>query len=160
MKNKLLLFVLGLFFCLLPIENIYAEDEGFSAYLFTYFTGDSGKEESIRFALSNDGFKYKALNHNNPVIGSDTISDKGGVRDPHIMRSNDGNTFYMVATDMKSAQGWNSNHGIVMLKSQDLVHWTHSKVDIKIRFNEFTPKSSARRSVSLRWIKTNLLTCK
>jgi hypothetical protein len=72
------------------------------------------------------------------VIGSDTISDKGGVRDPHILRGNDGNTFYMVATDMKSAQGWNSNHGIVMLKSQDLVHWTHNKVDIKARFNEFS----------------------
>jgi GH43 family beta-xylosidase len=113
------------------------EDEGYSAYLFAYFTGNSGDQEAIRFAISRDGYNYKALNGNQPIISSALISDKGGVRDPHILRGVDGNTFYMVVTDMKSAQGWSSNHGIVLLKSTDLINWTYSKIDIKATYPEF-----------------------
>ena len=118
-------------------EVTIPEDEGFSAYLFVYFTGNSNDQESIRFALSNDGYTYKALNNNLPVLGSDTISEKHGIRDPHILRGVDGKTFYMVATDMKSANGWNSNNGMVLLKSNDLVNWKSSKVNIGTTFPEF-----------------------
>jgi hypothetical protein len=115
-----------------------AEDEGYRAYLFAYFTGNSGNQEAIRFAVSRNGYNYKALNGNSPIINSADISDKGGVRDPHILRGADGNTFYMVVTDMKSAEGWSSNHGIVLLKSTDLIHWTHSRIDIKATYPEFS----------------------
>ena len=108
------------------------------AYLFAYFTGNSGSQEAIRFALSFDGYNYKALNNNNPIISSEEISRMGGVRDPHILRGIDDTTFYMVVTDMKSALGWNSNHGIVMLKSGDLVKWDHTAVDIAEEFEEFS----------------------
>ncbi|MDD4431776.1 MAG: hypothetical protein PHF61_10300, partial [Bacteroidales bacterium] len=108
------------------------------AYLFSYFTGNSGSQEAIRFALSFDGYNYKALNNNNPIISSEEISQMGGVRDPHILRGIDDTTFYMVVTDMKSALGWNSNHGIVMLKSNDLLNWDYSAVDIAAEFDEFS----------------------
>lgn len=114
------------------------EDEGYSAYLFAYFTGNSGDQEAIRFAVSRDGYTYRALNGNQPIISSALISSKGGVRDPHILRGADGSTFYMVATDMKSDDGWSSNHGVVLLKSTDLVSWTHSKIDIKASYPEFS----------------------
>jgi len=113
------------------------EDEGFSAYLFVYFTGNTGDQEAIRFAVSRDGYNYKTLNGNQPVISSAAVSATGGIRDPHIYRSVDGNTLYMAATDMKSALGWSSNHGIVMMKSTDLINWTSSKIDIKAVFPEF-----------------------
>lgn len=113
------------------------EDEGYSAYLFAYFTGNTGVQESIRFALSHDGYTYQALKSNLPVISSDTISDTGGVRDPHILRGADGKSFYMVVTDMKSANGWNSNHGMVLLKSNDLINWTHSRIDMHTAFPQF-----------------------
>ena len=45
----------------------------YSAYLFVYFTGNDKKEEAIRFALSNDGYHYRALNNNNPVVNSADI---------------------------------------------------------------------------------------
>ncbi|MCW3089415.1 MAG: beta-xylosidase [Ferruginibacter sp.] len=106
----------------------------YSAYLFAYFTGNSKSEEAIRFALSNDGYHYRALNNNNPIISSEKISSTGGVRDPHILRGKDGKTFYMVATDMVSAKGWNSNRAMVLLKSADLVHWTSSVVNIQTKF--------------------------
>lgn len=92
-----------------------------SAYLFVYFTGNDIKEEQIRFAVSTDGYNYKALNNNQPVIKSSEISITGGVRDPHILRSQDGKTFYMVVTDMVSVKGWSSNRGMVLLKPKGTV---------------------------------------
>lgn len=116
------------------LEVCIEEDEGFSAYLFAYFTGNTGNEEAIRFAISSDGFNYKSLNGNNPIIGSDTISDKGGVRDPHILRGVNDGYYYMVVTDMKSSEGWSNNHGIILLRSNDLINWTHSRIDFKARY--------------------------
>ncbi|NDW18961.1 T9SS C-terminal target domain-containing protein [Dysgonomonas sp. 216] len=119
-------------------DIVIPESEGYSAYMFAYFTGNTGNEESIRFALSNNGYKYTALNSGNPVIGSDSISEKKAVRDPHILRGHDGNTFYMVVTDMKSSNGWSSNNAMVFLKSTDLVNWTHSKVNVATLFPAFS----------------------
>jgi arabinoxylan arabinofuranohydrolase len=106
----------------------------YTNYLFAYFTGNSKSDEAIRFALSKDGYHYTALNSNQPIISSAEISSTGGVRDPHILRGEDGKTFYMVATDMVSALGWNSNRAMVLLKSTDLVNWISSVVNIQQRF--------------------------
>ncbi|ANI89080.1 arabinosidase [Arachidicoccus ginsenosidimutans] len=103
----------------------------YSAYLFVYFTGNDKKDESIHFALSKDAFHYIALNHDHPVISSAKISSTGGVRDPHILRGEKDSIFYMVATDMVSANGWNSNRALVMMKSKDLIHWKSSVVNIQ-----------------------------
>lgn len=111
-----------------------AGSKGNVAYLFTYFTGNSKADEAIRFAISADGYHYKALNNDKPVISSEKISSTGGVRDPHILRAEDGKTFYMVATDMVSADGWDSNRAMVLLKSTDLIRWTSAVVNIQKRF--------------------------
>lgn len=108
--------------------------KSYTAYLFAYFTGNEKAEEAVRFALSTDGYRYIALNDNRPVIASDSISSTGGIRDPHILRGEDGKTFYMVATDMVSAKGWNSNRAMVLLKSTDLIHWTHAVVNIEQQY--------------------------
>lgn len=109
-------------------------EEPYHAYLFTYFTGNQKSQEAIHFALSTDGYHYRALNGNKPVIASETISSTGGVRDPHILRGADGKTFYMVVTDMVSANGWSSNRAMVLLKSTDLINWTSSVVNIQQQF--------------------------
>lgn len=111
-----------------------AANEKYTAYLFTYFTGNAKAGESIHFALSNDGCNFRALNTNKPILSSEKISETGGVRDPHILRGADGKTFYMVATDMVSALGWNSNRGMVLLKSNDLINWTSSAINFQKRF--------------------------
>ena len=113
------------------------KNKKYEAYLFTYFTGNRVPEEQIRFALSLDGFKFNTLNNNNPVIKSADISRTGGVRDPHILRCEDGKTFYMVVTDMTSHKGWDSNRGMVLLKSNDLINWTSATVHIPEVFPEF-----------------------
>ncbi len=105
-----------------------------AGYLFTYFTGNDPLDESIHFALSRDGLNFKALNDNAPVIDSRLISETGGVRDPHILRSEDGKTFYMAVTDMTSCKGWDSNRGLTLLKSDDLINWTASPINIQKRY--------------------------
>ena len=102
----------------------------FSGYLFAYFEGSGDKQEELRFAVSEDAQNWYALNGNRPIIASDSISESGGIRDPHILRGEDG-CYYIVATDMHTfdpKQGWGANPGIVMMKSTDLVNWTHAKV--------------------------------
>jgi len=130
--------VLSVWLCLLvlqPIAPVYSQKKiKANAYLFAYFTGNRGNEEAIRFAISADGYNYKALNNGEPVINSAEISSTGGVRDPHILRGADGKTFYMVVTDMVSAKGWDSNRAMVLLKSTDLVKWSSSVVNIQSRF--------------------------
>lgn len=102
----------------------------FAGYLFAYFEGGGeGKlQEQLRFAVSEDAQNWYALNGNRPVIASDSISESGGIRDPHILRGEDG-CYYIVATDMFTVKnGWKENPGIVLLKSKDLVNWTHGKI--------------------------------
>ena len=109
-------------------------EKDYVAYLFTYFTGNSADQEAVRFAVSYDGYNYKALNADKPVLDSKEISSTGGVRDPHILRCEDGKTFYMVVTDMVSAKGWTSNRAMTLLKSADLVNWTASVINIQKKY--------------------------
>lgn len=137
MRNRVYLLLLS---CLLPwllmsqpVTGKVVEKD-YVGYLFTYFTGNHISEEAIHFAVSLDGYNYWALNNNKPVIDSKTISSTGGVRDPHILRCEDGKTFYMVVTDMVSGNGWDSNRAMVLLKSTDLVNWSHSVVNMQKRY--------------------------
>lgn len=113
-------------------SNIREKD--FAGYLFAYFTGNDVKDEAVCYALSRDGYNFIALNNNNPILDSKEISSTGGVRDPHILRGEDGNTFYMVLTDMTSSKGWDSNRAMVLLKSDDLINWTSSIVNIQQKY--------------------------
>jgi arabinoxylan arabinofuranohydrolase len=109
-----------------------------TAYLFTYFTGNEATEEAIHFAISKDGFNFRALNKDQPVLSAAQISSTGGVRDPHILRAADEKTFYMVATDMQVAKfGWGPNTAMVLMKSKDLIYWTSHVVDIAKLFKPF-----------------------
>ena len=50
------------------------------AYLFVYFTGNSVEEQRISMAISSDGYKFKALNDNEPIIEQELGT--GCCRDP------------------------------------------------------------------------------
>lgn len=105
----------------------------FTGYLFAYFegSGDKDKQEQLRFAVSENAMDWFALNNNQPVLPSSEISNTGGIRDPHILRREDGKGFYLTATDMfANKNGWAHNPGIVMLRSGDLTNWTHSVIDL------------------------------
>ena len=42
--------------------------ENLTKYLFCYFTGNEPERERVHFAVSEDGFHFRALNEGRPVI--------------------------------------------------------------------------------------------
>lgn len=110
-------------------------------YMFCQFVGNRPEEERIHFAVSADGYNFKPLNKNQPVI----IQTKGKkcVRDPYIMRGK-GGFFYIIGTDMKSDEGWTSNHALVTWKSANLVEWTDETIlDMRDSGGEFANTTRA-----------------
>lgn len=123
MKTRTLMLIAAI---MMSAASLQAKKE-MTAYLFTYFTGNAPEQEQICYALSEDGWNYTPLNDGKPVIASADIARTGCVRDPHILRGEDG-YFYMVVTDMKSSLGWASNRGLVLMRSKDMVKWKTSTV--------------------------------
>lgn len=126
------------FFCLLfhpPYirGQSQTQESKFEGYLFAYFegTGKGEQQEQLRFAVSADAVNWTALNGNRPILASSAISQTGGIRDPHIYRGENEDSFYMVATDMFTKKnGWDTNPGIILMKSDDLLDWKHSILDL------------------------------
>lgn len=117
-----------------PLQTVQEREKDYVGYLFTYFTGNHISEEAVCYAVSLDGSSFWALNDGKPVLDSKVISSTGGVRDPHVLRSEDGKTFYMVLTDMVSGNGWDSNRAMVMLKSENLVDWSYSVINMQKKY--------------------------
>jgi hypothetical protein len=94
------------------------------AYLFVHFTFS---DEKIYFSISkgNSALDWRELNGGKPVFSS-TIGTTG-LRDPYIVRSPDGDTFYLMATDLKwfsGAKGPDRKRYIQVWESHDLVNWS------------------------------------
>ncbi|MCD7797596.1 MAG: glycoside hydrolase family 43 protein [Clostridiales bacterium] len=110
-------------------------------YLFVYFTGNEPEKESIHFAVSEDGYNFTPVNGNEAVIGQELGT--GSVRDPYILQGVDG-CYYIIGTDMKSDDGWKSNHALVTWKSEDLITWTDETIiDIRDFGGEFANTTRA-----------------
>ena len=119
------------------------------AYLLVFF---SDPTHSLIMATSHDGYRFTAVNHDQPVIAGDTIAQQKGIRDPHIYRGPDG-AFYMAMTDLhlfaqkkgyrhtlwdrdEKTYGWGNNKGLVLMRSTDLIHWTHTQINFYKLFPE------------------------
>ena len=109
-----------------------------NAYLFSFFTD---RTHSLYLATSRDGYDFKVVNNGKPVIAGDTIAAQFGIRDPHIYRGPD-DAFYIAMTDLyvggrragvrttewdrpDELYDWGNNRGLVLMKSYDLINWTH-----------------------------------
>ena len=115
-----------------------ADQEDTTAYMFAHFTGTEGSatDEQIYFAVSEDGVEWDDMRENgDPVLSSD-IGDRG-VRDPYIIRSPEGDTFYLIATDLSIYYrgGWGNaqatttgSTNLVVWQSNDLVTWSEPRL--------------------------------
>ena len=99
---------------------IPTEEKKDVAYLFAYFLGNAPEQERLSYAVSLDGKNFHALNGGKAVWQSNAGTKC--IRDPYIFKGEDG-LYHMLATDMKSSLGWNSNRNLISAKSTDLVHW-------------------------------------
>ena len=124
----------------------------YDAYAFAYFAGESTDDgEKIYFASSKGDhpLEYDALNDGRPVLSS-SFGTKG-LRDPFIIRSHEGDRFYLLATDLKAypavdfgqAQETGSKY-MEIWESTDLVHWSnqrHVKVSSDLAGNTWAPEA-------------------
>lgn len=106
----------------------WAPDAGYAA---AYFKSDSDEKIYQAATSGNDFFTFSPVNGGNAVIASTT--DTKGLRDPYILRSKDGDKYYMVATDLciGCGTGWgpaqsNGSLKIEVWESTDLVNWTRT----------------------------------
>ncbi len=109
------------------------KEKEYTDYLFAYFTGNGANQEAISFAVSKDGFSWSALNYRRPVL----VSELGtkGLRDPFLLRSAEGDRFFLIATDLCiAADGdwWKAqtegSRSIMIWESEDLVHWSEQRM--------------------------------
>lgn len=124
----------------------------FEAYAFAYFAGESTDDgEKIYLASSkgDDPLDYDELNGGLPVLSSQFGTK--GLRDPFIIRSHEGDRFYLLATDLKAypavdfgeAQETGSKY-LEVWESTDLVNWSnqrHVKVSSDFAGNTWAPES-------------------
>lgn len=109
----------------------------YAGYLYAHFKEFPGSksQQQIYYGISKDGMDWTALNDNNAVLES-TVGDKA-TRDPYIIRSPQGDKFYLIATDqtlykygdnirwdLLSTQG---SQALTIWESTDLVHWTDER---------------------------------
>jgi hypothetical protein len=113
---------------LFAVDRASAADP-FTGYLMAHFTGESAIGEQIYFSHSKDGLHWTDLNDRAPVLLS-TVGTRG-VRDPALVRSPNSDKFWIIATDLRIANGtsWNNaaNSGstqLVIWESTDLVNWS------------------------------------
>ena len=123
--------------------------EDLAGYLLVYFKDQS---QSAYFAISADGYTFTDINGGQPVMIGAQLAEQKGIRDPHITRGPDG-AFYLAMTDLHifgkragyrdtdwerpiAKYGWGNNRAIVLMKSYDLIHWTHSDFRVDKAFPE------------------------
>lgn len=91
-------------------------DPSLNKYIFAYFSGNQGCH--LRFAVSDDGYNFEALNGGNNIATETTddivtfpaVAGKGasmgnqkGIRDPFIIRKPNNSGFYIIATDLDTS---------------------------------------------------------
>lgn len=109
-------------------------ESDYTDYFFAYFTGEGYTDgEQIYFSASQDGLHWEDLNDNAPVLVS-TLGEKG-VRDPFIIRSPEGDKFYLIATDLNiNANGdWGraqtaGSQSLMIWESTNLTDWSKQRM--------------------------------
>ncbi len=102
-------------------------------YLFAHFTGEHEKGEQIYFSISEDGLNWTDLNGGKAVVES-KLGEKG-VRDPFIVKDGESGKYFMIATDLRIAngKGWEKaqfegSKNMVVWESNDLINWGDGRI--------------------------------
>ena len=109
-------------------------------YLFVHFRETTSPEgEQVYFALSRDGFSWKALNDGKPILWA--YYGDHGVRDMTIVRDRRTGRFHIFATDLSLAYGMRGKYEhswaevsrkgskcLAHWRSDDLVHWNEEEL--------------------------------
>ncbi|KAB8166390.1 1,4-beta-xylanase [Streptomyces sp. 3MP-14] len=114
-------------------QRAASAQEPYTGYLMAHFTGEHPDGEQLHLSHSDDGLHWTDLNGGQPVLRS-TVGTRG-VRDPALVRSPEGDRYWIVATDLHIGSGtsWDDamNRGstsLVVWESKDLVTWSEPRL--------------------------------
>ena len=124
-------------------------EQDLAGYVMVYFKDQT---HSAYLAVSRDGTTFTDVNGGAPVFDGKLLAEQKGVRDPHLARGPDG-AFYLAMTDLhifgqragfrdtawqrpEEEHGWGNNRALVLMKSWDLIHWTHAIFRVDLAFPE------------------------
>lgn len=105
-----------------------------AGYLWSHFAVEDGYER-IFFGFSDDGLHWEKLNDNKSILSN--LGGDLGVRDPHIIRSAEGDRYWIIGTDLHAegsgsgGSGWdqmNASQNLVVWESTDLVNWSDQRI--------------------------------
>lgn len=109
--------------------------EPLAGYSFFYFTGEGspiGEQIYAAASKGNNALDWTELNNGQPILKS-TLGELG-VRDPFILRSPEGDKFFLLATDLKiyNGRGWDAaqrtgSRSIMVWESTDLKNWSRQR---------------------------------
>lgn len=132
-------------------EIAASEDYG---YLLVHFLGDGPqagaageREEQLYFTISPNAKDWFIVNGGesvSPITKSKPQGSQGGIRDPHIVRKQDGTGFYIIATDLSmhnisqdwGAAQWEGSHNIIIWEMDNEMNLTEP------RMAEIAPKNA------------------
>ncbi len=103
-------------------DEVLAEDADKYGYLYAHMHSSN---QVTCYALSRYGNSFNDLFNSGEVFDTQKYTSTGGMRDAYVTRMENGK-FILAGTDMNSALGWTSNHIMVLMLSNDLVHWDKS----------------------------------
>lgn len=110
-------------------------------YLWVNF-GTEGGYEKIFYGYSKDGLTWEKLNKDEngnaqPILANTAPGSDLGVRDPHLIRSPEGDRYWILGTDLHAegggsgGSGWDqygASQNIVVWESTDLVNWSEPQL--------------------------------
>jgi beta-xylosidase len=123
----------------------------YEGYVFAYFTGNSKAGENIFLAASNgnNALSWRELNGGQPILTS-SMGTKG-LRDPFLIRSPQGDKFFLIATDLSIGSGtsWGDavrfgSRYLEVWESSDLKTWSaqrHVQVSPPEAGNTWAPEA-------------------
>lgn len=112
----------------------------FGGYAMAYFTESpnmSAANYGLHIAVSADGLNWTPLNQNNPVVTP--TAGAQGLRDPYILRKQDG-TYVVMATDLKGTDWTYNSQYIHIWDSTDLRSFTNYR---RLKVNSLSTHSWA-----------------
>jgi hypothetical protein len=128
-----------------------AQSDPLEGYAFLYFTGSTSAGENIYLAAStgNNALNWTELNGGQPILTSSHGTK--GLRDPFVIRSAEGDKFFLLATDLSIGSGtsWDASvrtgsRYLEIWESSDLVNWSaqrHVQVSPPTAGNTWAPEA-------------------
>ncbi|KAJ4352500.1 uncharacterized protein N0V89_007848 [Didymosphaeria variabile] len=128
-----------------------AQSDPLEGYAFLYFTGSTVAGENIFLAAStgNNALNWTELNGGQPILKS-SYGTKG-LRDPFVIRSAEGDKFFLLATDLSIGSGtsWDAavrtgSRYLEIWESSDLINWSaqrHVEVSPPTAGNTWAPEA-------------------